>query len=235
MDLRFSRRQTLGGVALGAAAAMGTRADAGEIPPASGQTSGDLAGGSPTSQPHGACTLFPQAVEGPYYLDPKLVRADITEGRPGLPIDLRLKLIEQGSCSPIANVRVDVWHADASGVYSGYAGQGDDRAVSTKGQTYLRGTQISDAEGNVVFQTIFPGWYPGRTPHIHIKAFLDKTAMLTGQRTFQTTSARAFMARKRPIMSGQFPIRPTRPTEFSGLASATAEEPSFSFKTARAA
>lgn len=133
------------------------------------------------AQPAGLCTLLPQAVEGPYYFDPKMVRADITEGRPGAALRLKLRLIEAGPCTPMANVRVDVWHADARGAYSGYTGQGDDNTLSTKGETYLRGTQFTDADGTATFNSIYPGWYPGRTPHIHVKAFLDKTTLVTGQ------------------------------------------------------
>lgn len=178
--MKLSRRQALGSLILGANAALIDRAAAEEAtsgtPVSPNQT--------PAQQAAGTCTLFPQAVEGPYYFDPKMVRADITEGRGGLPIALHLKIVEAGSCAPMANVRVDVWHADAGGVYSGYAGQGDARDVSTKGQTYLRGTQMTDATGNAVFTSVYPGWYPGRTPHIHIKAFLDQGTMLTGQAYF---------------------------------------------------
>lgn len=132
-------------------------------------------------QPPGVCVLFPQAVEGPFYFDPRLVRADITEGRPGAPLDLVLRVIESGPCTPIAKARIDVWHADAGGIYSGYDGQGDDRTVSTKSATYLRGTQITDGDGRATFNSILPGWYPGRTPHIHLKVFLDEKTVLTGQ------------------------------------------------------
>ncbi len=134
-----------------------------------------------STQPEGACVLFPQAVEGPFYFDPKLVRSDITEGRPGVPLSLQLRIIESAACAPIAAARVDIWHADAGGIYSGYAGQGDVRTTATKGQTYLRGTQITDANGSVNFASVYPGWYPGRTPHIHVKVFLNQKSVVTGQ------------------------------------------------------
>ncbi len=136
---------------------------------------------APSAQLPGTCVLFPQAVEGPYYFDPKLVRADISEGRPGLPLKLVLKLIDNGSCAPIEGARIDIWHCDAGGIYSGYARQGDKRNISAEAQHYLRGTQLSDAKGYVTFQSIYPGWYPGRTPHIHIKALLNDKSVLTGQ------------------------------------------------------
>ncbi|MGE3066806.1 MAG: intradiol ring-cleavage dioxygenase, partial [Hyphomicrobiaceae bacterium] len=152
---------------------------------------------TPALQPQGVCTLFPQAVEGPYYFDPHLVRGDITEGRPGLPMRLDLRVIESGSCRPIAGARVDVWHADAGGIYSGYAGQGDARSVSTKGQVYLRGTQMTDGNGAVAFTSIYPGWYPGRTPHVHVKVFLDTRTLVTGQVYFpDALSARIYRERQ---------------------------------------
>lgn len=174
MTDRLSRRQALRGLMLGTAGAgLASSASAADTPSTSAP--------SAAAQPPGVCTLFPQAVEGPYYFDPQLVRADITDGRPGLALQLDLRVIESGPCTPITNARVDIWHADASGVYSGYDRQGDARDVSTKGQKYLRGTQMTDAKGSVIFQSIYPGWYPGRTPHIHVKVFLDKLTLVTGQ------------------------------------------------------
>ncbi|KAB1075645.1 intradiol ring-cleavage dioxygenase [Methylobacterium planeticum] len=129
----------------------------------------------------GACRLTPQAIEGPFYHDPKLIRADIAEGRVGVPLRLRLRLIEAGPCTPVPGARVDVWHCDARGLYSGYPGQGDSRSIDTRGETFLRGSQVTDAAGFVTFETIYPGWYAGRATHIHVKAFLDARTMLTGQ------------------------------------------------------
>jgi protocatechuate 3,4-dioxygenase beta subunit len=129
----------------------------------------------------GACLLTPQAIEGPFYTDPRLVRADITEGRPGVPLRLRLRVIEAGPCTPVESARVDVWHCDAQGLYSGYPGQGDSRSIDTSGQTFLRGTGHTDASGWATFETIYPGWYAGRATHVHVKVFLDRRTVLTGQ------------------------------------------------------
>ena len=84
-------------------------------------------------------------------------------------------------CEPIAGARVDLWHCDAQGNYSDYARQGSDGTNDTSGETFLRGTQISDENGLVSFDTIYPGWYRGRTTHIHYKVFLDESTMLTSQ------------------------------------------------------
>ncbi len=133
-------------------------------------------GATPASRP----TLTAQTTEGPYYFDPGLVRADITEGLPGIPLDLALAVRdEQGQ--PLAGARVDVWHCDASGLYSGYDGQGEDGRVSTRGRTFLRGSQFSDGDGRVNFRSVYPGWYEGRTTHIHFKVLYRGAAVLTSQ------------------------------------------------------
>lgn len=182
----LSRRQALRGLVLGAAGARLA------TPPVSA-----AAETTPAAQPQGTCTLFPQTTEGPYYFDPKLVRSEIAEGRPGLPLQLALRVIESGPCTPITDARVDIWHADARGVYSGYAGQGDRRTISTKNETYLRGTQMTDVDGTAIFRTIYPGWYPGRTPHIHVKVFLDTRTIVTGQIYFaDALSARIYRERQ---------------------------------------
>ena len=149
---------------------------------AAGLLSRPAAAAAPTDGTgEGACLLTPQAIEGPFYTDPRLVRTDITEGRAGVPLRLRLRVIEAGPCTPLAGARVDVWHCDAQGLYSAYPGQGDARRIDTSGQTFLRGTQETDASGWASFDTIYPGWYPGRATHIHLKVFLDRRTVLTGQ------------------------------------------------------
>lgn len=183
---KLSRRQALRGLMLGTAG-VGLI-----VEPTSAR-----AETTPAAQPQGLCTLFPQAVEGPYYFDPRLMRSDIAEGRPGLPTQLILKVIDSRPCTPISGARVDIWHADARGIYSGYASQGDNHDISTKSDTYLRGTQISGADGTVTFRSIYPGWYPGRTPHIHVKVFLDALTLVTSQIYFEDElSARIYRDRQ---------------------------------------
>lgn len=128
------------------------------------------------------CVLTPEVTEGPYYFDPSLERADITEGtETGVATTVRLQVVD-GSCKPIEGARVDIWHCNAEGLYSGYANQTG--GVDTTGKTFLRGTQFAGATGIVEFQTIYPGWYAGRTTHIHFKVFLDDKTVLTGQLFF---------------------------------------------------
>jgi protocatechuate 3,4-dioxygenase beta subunit len=126
------------------------------------------------------CAIIPEVTEGPYYFDPAMERIDITEGRPGIPTRIRLQVVD-GACAPMPGARVDIWHCDATGVYSGYAGQGDDGSVDTTGQSFMRGTQFADDNGIVEFETVYPSWYRGRTTHVHFKIFLDETNILTGQ------------------------------------------------------
>jgi protocatechuate 3,4-dioxygenase beta subunit len=131
----------------------------------------------------GVCAIMPEAEEGPFYVDAELDRKDITEGREGVRLAVRLQVVDQ-QCRPLAGKRVDIWHCDAKGIYSGYPGQGDGRDIDTSGQKFLRGAQHTDASGIVAFDTIYPGWYHGRTTHIHFKAFLDQNSVLTGQMFF---------------------------------------------------
>ena len=95
------------------------------------------------------CFLTPPSIEGPYYLDPQLIRARIVEDRTGVPLRVDLRVIDGATCKPSERARVDIWHADAQGIYSGYEGQGDKQDLSTVGQKFLRGTQFTDNEGAV--------------------------------------------------------------------------------------
>lgn len=131
----------------------------------------------------GVCSITPEVTEGPYYFDPALERSDIAEGREGVGLTVRLQVVDE-ACSPIEGARVDLWHCDAQGHYSGYPGQGDNRDVDTTGQKFLRGWQRTDKNGIVAFQTIYPGWYRGRTTHIHFKAFPREGLVMTGQMFF---------------------------------------------------
>jgi len=111
----------------------------------------------------GSCVVRPQLTAGPFYLDTDLVRADIREGKPGVPLALSFAVsrVVENECVPLENAVVDIWHADASGNYSGVGRLADER--------FLRGVQTTDASGQAAFTTIYPGWYRGRTPHIHFK------------------------------------------------------------------
>jgi protocatechuate 3,4-dioxygenase beta subunit len=128
-----------------------------------------------------SCVLQKEVTEGPYYLDLDLLRRNMRSGRPGTPLTLRLKVVDATTCKPIRNATVDIWHCDAGGVYSG---------VSGNRGNFLRGIQRSDASGNVRFETIVPGWYGGRTPHIHVKVFVYGNEVHTGQLFFRPATLR---------------------------------------------
>jgi protocatechuate 3,4-dioxygenase beta subunit len=121
------------------------------------------------------CVLMPELTEGPYYLDLDLVRRDVTEGRAGVPFDLAVTVVDADTCEPLEGAAVDVWHCDAEGVYSGV--QGDTG-------TFLRGVQVTNADGLASFRTIVPGWYTGRAVHVHLKVALGTDDVHTGQLFF---------------------------------------------------
>jgi protocatechuate 3,4-dioxygenase beta subunit len=239
--LRVSRRRALaigGTVGLSgvlAACAMATDA------PSGGVTSNPVTSTAPVTDPialldvANTCTLTEQKSQGPYWFDVDSIRSDIREGRPGLTLELALRVHDLSSCSvggpvrPVPNAVVEIWHCDAGGVYSGYAtvagrrrngpsaapatdapgapnrrggeelrdepgwsggtsdgsySSGEAEAPPTEDATYLRGAQATDAAGIVRFTTIFPGWYVGRTTHIHCKVHLDRRTVLTTQLFF---------------------------------------------------
>ncbi|MFJ9733560.1 intradiol ring-cleavage dioxygenase [Streptomyces sp. NPDC101171] len=117
-----------------------------------------------------ACVLTPEQTEGPYYLDLERVRKDITEGKAGVPLTLRVTVIDSTTCATLPNTAVDIWHCDALGIYSGYVAGG-----STPDTTFLRGVQLTDASGVAEFTTVYPGWYVGRALHIHVKTHAGGT------------------------------------------------------------
>jgi len=130
-----------------------------------------------TSSVTPACILSPSVAEGPFYFNANQVRKDITEGKPGIPVEYRFTLLNT-DCTSVTNALVDIWHCDKGGNYSGYAGQPD--GTSTIGMTFLGGIQMSDANGEVRFTSIYPGWYPHRLTHLHVKIHLaDKVVVTT--------------------------------------------------------
>jgi protocatechuate 3,4-dioxygenase beta subunit len=151
------------------------------------------------------CVLMPELTEGPYYLDLDLVRSDITEGRPGLPLDLRVTVVDAGSCEPIEGAAVDVWHCDAEGTYSGVQG--------AEGDTFCRGVQLTDASGAADFRTVFPGWYTGRAVHIHIKVSADGDQTHTGQLFFDRETLSDVYASEPYAARGE----PDQPNESDGI------------------
>ncbi len=130
---------------------------------------------TPTATPIPSCVVRPEVTEGPYFVDEMLNRSDIrsdpdtgviSEGEL-LALTFNVSQIGNNSCAALPNAQVDVWHCDAYGLYS------DIQSEGTAGQKFLRGFQMTDNNGVAQFVTIYPGWYRGRTVHIHFKIRLN--------------------------------------------------------------
>jgi protocatechuate 3,4-dioxygenase beta subunit len=164
---RLTRRQTLGAAGAGGAALIVGQAGLRSLERAGSLVSGDQALAAGIN-----CSLTPAETEGPYFVDERLNRSEITTdpanpsstAQDGLPLTLTINVLRlDDDCAPEEGAQVDVWHANADGHYS------DVSQNSTVGQKWLRGYQLTDENGSVTFSTIFPGWYSGRTIHIHFK------------------------------------------------------------------
>lgn len=124
-----------------------------------------------------SCVVRPQQTEGPYFVDKVLKRSDIRtdpatgQAKPGVPLQLAIvaSLVTDEGCKPLPGAHVDLWQCDARGAYSDAL----DRSFDTVGQKFLRGYQLADESGTVRFTTIYPGWYRGRTVHVHFKVRTD--------------------------------------------------------------
>jgi protocatechuate 3,4-dioxygenase beta subunit len=124
-----------------------------------------------------ACVVRPELTEGPFFVDAQQLRSDIRsdtatgETRPGAPLALTffVSRVDGNGCQPLPGAVVDIWHCDAHGAYSG-------AAAGAPGQDFLRGHQVTDAQGRAAFTTIYPGWYTGRAVHIHFKVRTDGSA-----------------------------------------------------------
>lgn len=194
--MKLNRRQALAGigsVSLGSLLAACGGGETAEV----ATTTGSAATVQPTTTTSaataelfdsgGSCRVATELTEGPYYFDVDAIRSDITEDREGTPLRLALRVRDAASCEPIENAVVDLWHCDATGLYSGFEAAstggpgGGPGSGPTDEETYLRGAQATNAEGVVEFRTIYPGWYRGRTTHLHVKVHLDRTTLLTSQ------------------------------------------------------
>ncbi len=130
--------------------------------------------------PSSACRPTLRQTPGPYPLTDSPDRSDVTGDREGVPLRLTLNVLSDYHCRPIEGARVDIWHSDADGLYSGVSNQQFDLetlevtgdAIDTTGASFLRGHQMTDAAGRVEFTTIIPGWYPGRMAHIHVQTVI---------------------------------------------------------------
>ncbi len=193
---------------------------------ATGAADGDV---SALLEAAGSCAVVPELTEGPYYIDADSVRSDIREDREGTPLRLAIRVRDYPGCTPVANAVVDIWHCDATGNYSGFesgstgggggpggggphpgggpggggpggGGGGGNTPSDTK--RYLRGSQVTGADGVAQFVTIYPGWYQGRTVHVHVKVHVGNSQVVTSQLFFDEAVTRQVYASGGPY-SGQ--------------------------------
>lgn len=151
------------------------------------------------------CVVKPQQTEGPYFVDEKLNRSDIRSDpadgsvKQGVPLRLlfHVSQVDGSACKPLSGATVDIWHCDALGVYSDVS----DASFNTVGKKFLRGYQLTDTNGGVEFVTIYPGWYPGRTVHIHFKIRTDAAS----ERSYAFTSQLYFDDALTDIVHAQSP------------------------------
>ncbi len=141
-----------------------------------------------------SCTLSPEQTEGPYHVANPLLRRNVTERRPGVTLFVSLRVASAATCAPIPGAVVEIWHADADGAYSGFNGAEND--------TFMRGQQVTGAAGVATFRTVYPGWYSGRTPHIHVKAHVGGSEVHTGQVYFDEAVSSAVYAREPYVARG---------------------------------
>jgi protocatechuate 3,4-dioxygenase beta subunit len=199
----FDRRRLLGAGGLLSLAALLAACDGGGSPAAAPTSSAAPATTPPPSAvdllPGSApCVLTPETIAGPTWFDAHAVRSDIRLGRPGVPLELAFRVVQLPACTPVGQAVVDLWQCDALGVYSGFAGAapgdggdpggpdeyGDPQAAPTDDDAWLRGTQVTGPDGVVRFSTVYPGWYPTRTVHLHLKVHLAASTALTTQLFF---------------------------------------------------
>ncbi len=171
-----SRRSVLG-VLVGSGAALafgcggGSSADTGGTGGAGGKGTGGAAGTGGTTT--GSCAVTPEGEIGPYFADDSasgfnrsniVANIDGTEPQTGIPLTLTVTVLDsEKSCAPYVGAQIDIWHCNPEGVYS------DQASEDTSTKSWLRGYQITDANGQVTFVTVIPGWYSGRTTHIHLR------------------------------------------------------------------
>jgi protocatechuate 3,4-dioxygenase beta subunit len=175
----WSRREALS--LLGGAVALG--ACGGDDPAAKPAASSSAPVTSASFDGAASCTLTPEQTQGPYYIDVDKIRADVREDRKGTPLRISARLFDKDGCTPVKDAVFEIWHCDAGGLYSGFESSSQGGGVSDT-KRYLRGAQVTDADGIATITTIYPGWYRGRTVHVHVKVALDNRTVLTTQLYF---------------------------------------------------
>ncbi|KAK2011953.1 aromatic compound dioxygenase [Colletotrichum eremochloae] len=130
-----------------------------------------------------SCILTPESTQGPYYVSGEYVRRNLVEDQEGVDIVLDYQVIDVETCEPVPKVYLEMWHCNATGVYSGViaSGNGDSSDESNIDNTFLRGIQLTNQDGIAQFESIFPGHYTSRATHIHL--LVHTNAMLFANNT----------------------------------------------------
>jgi protocatechuate 3,4-dioxygenase beta subunit len=134
-----------------------------------------------------ACKLYPTQTIGPCYAQMPMTREDISDGLGGLPVRLSFLVVKGSACEPVPNASIDIWHSGSQGIYSAYAtGTVCNPGMSdVKSEMFCRGIQVTNESGRASFSTVFPGWYQGRTIHIHFTLRLNGKEAVTSQIYFE--------------------------------------------------
>ena len=184
---QLRRREMLAVLGAGVGAVFGACGSSPTSPSSGAITASSSSGSGGTGTSGASCAVIPSETEGPYpdktgmISNSAFFRRDVTEGKPGLPVTLTLTVVNASSnCSPVSGANVEIWQCDAAGHYSEYSQPGFDGT----GQTFLRGIQTTDGNGQVTFTTIYPGWYMGRATHIHVDVFRNGSLVKTTQIAF---------------------------------------------------
>lgn len=188
--------------------------------------------GSGSGSSSSACLVAPDEVEGPYpyvggEITNPLQRVDITGGQTGLPLTMNFTVVNtNNSCAPVPGARVDIWHCNKDGYYSGYGSQtgGSLGTQSYLGETWLRGYQLADSNGKLQFTSIYPGWYQGRATHIHLEVYVSGILKKTTQITFPETISDAVHVTSLYAAHGINTIRNANDGIFSNSATDLANE-----------
>ena len=192
---KLHRREVLAALGAGVGAAAMAACGSSSTSPTAATTSS--AATTPPTSGNAACAVAPTETRGPYPDTTGMInnsaffRRDITEGKPGIPLTLTLTVVNVNSaCAAVSGLQVEIWQCDAAGNYSEYSQPGFNGA----GQTFLRGVQTTDANGQVTFNTIYPGWYAGRATHIHVDVYRSGAIVKSTQIAFPETVSSAVYA-----------------------------------------
>ena len=176
---RINRREAIGAMGAAAGAALGFGCSNSATSPSATSTTGTTTGST-----NAACAVTPTETIGPYPSVTSIVRSDIRENKPGTVLTLSIKVVNvNAACAAVSSANVEIWQCDATGNYSEYGSQTT--------QTYLRGIQTTNSNGEVTFTTIYPGWYQGArrtsTSRSRPEAFREKATQIAFPESVNST------------------------------------------------